>query len=139
MLAQLLDSNFDRRRVCGCPCVCVDFQICTSLKCSIQLLPFFMPSFCSFPGCLTIFAHRSTFLLSPTSCPLSSGVSILASHFRAAAKPAMSPAHLPVPVCFFPCHHFVPSSCSLGKEMTNCHFLKHSLLHRLLLKRQWDK
>lgn len=138
MLAQLLGSNFGRRRVCGCPCVCVlrEVQIWKSSVAS---------SFCPFsslPSVLPrvpyhVVAHRNTFLLSHQELP--SGFSILASHCRAAAKPAMSPTHLPVPVCFFPCRHFVPSSCSLGKEMTNCHFLKHPLLHRLLLKRQWDK
>lgn len=146
MLAQLLGSNFGSRGCGGGVCVCVCLLIS-------RFAPLLLkhPAFALFQACLLFFTlmpyhisvHRHTLPSIPYELP--SVFWSLLSHNPLQgccfppAKPAVSPANLPVPVCFFPCHHFVPSSSSLGKEMTNCHFLKHPLFHQLLLKRQWDK
>lgn len=95
----------------------------------------------SSPSCLTF---RYTFPHPAGKHSLPFGVHFLAAHCRAVAflhQNLLCPmlSCLCQFVFFFPCHHLVPNSSSLEREMTNCHFFKHPLLHQLLLKRQWDK
>lgn len=97
----------------------------------------------SSPWCLTVsLLSGAPFPRPAGKCFLTFGVHFLAAHCRAVAFLHQN-LLCPMLSClcqfvffFFPCHHLVPNSSSLEREMTNCHFLKHPLFHQLLLKRQ---
>lgn len=117
----------------------------------IRSVPFSVkhPASALFPGssspwCLTISPLSGAPFPCPSGkCSLTFGVRFLAAHCRAFAFLYQN-LLCPMLSClcqfvFYPCHCSVPNCLSLEREMTNCHFLKHPLLHQLLLKRQWDK
>lgn len=121
----------------------VDFQVCILLSEASNFCPFSSLPSLLLLGSLPYFHPQVHPSLSPPWSALWPLEFVFlqpaAGLLLPLAKSALSLANLPVPVCFFPCYQLVPSSSSLGKEMTNCHFLKHPLLHQLLLKRQRDK